>query len=72
LNERSDLHAIKKAMLVKTAKETGVELENAGGKLVPAKGSEIGLLEMLDDRRYTTALKPGPKPAFVANSRRRI
>jgi hypothetical protein len=29
------------------------------------------LLEMLDDRRYTTALKPGAKPAFVASSRRR-
>ena len=72
LNERSDLHAIKRAMFIKTAKETGVELENTGGKLVPAKGSEIGLLEMLDDRRYTTALKPGAKPAFVASSRRRI
>jgi hypothetical protein len=47
LNERSDLHAIKRAMFIKTAKETGVELENTGGKLVPAKGSEIGLLEML-------------------------
>jgi Domain of unknown function (DUF4868) len=72
LNERSDLHAIQRAMFVKSAKETGVELENIGGKFVPAKGSEIGLLEMLDDRRYTTALKPGPRPAFVASSRRRI
>ena len=72
LNERSDLHAIQRAMFVKSAKETGVELENTGGKFVPAKGSEIGLLEMLDDRRYTTALKPGPRPAFVASSRRRI
>jgi hypothetical protein len=72
LNERSDLHMIHKALLVKSAKETGIELEHTGGKLVPLKGSEIGLLEMLDDRRYTTALRPGPKPAFVASSRRRI
>jgi hypothetical protein len=66
LNERSDLHAIKRAMFVKSAKEIGIELENTSGKLVPAKGSEIGLLERLDDRPYTTALKPGPRPAFVA------
>jgi hypothetical protein len=72
LNERSDLHAIKRAMFVKSAKEIGIELENTSGKLVPAKGSEIGLLERLDDRPYTTALKPGPRPAFVASSRRRI
>jgi Domain of unknown function (DUF4868) len=72
LNGRNDLHMIKRAMFVKAAKETGVVLEMKGHKLVPAKGSEIGCLEMLDDRRYTTSLKPGPKPAFVASSRRRI
>ena len=72
LNSRGDLHAIKRSMFVKAAQETGVVLEQKGRKLVPAKGSEIGCLEMLDDRRYTTALKPGPKPAFVANSRRRV
>jgi Domain of unknown function (DUF4868) len=72
LNGRDDLHAIKRTLFVKAAKDTGVIHDKKGLKLCPAKGSEIGCLEMLDDRRYTTALKSGPKPAFVANSRRRV
>ena len=72
LNSRADLHTIKRALFVKAAKETGVLLIENGRKLTPAKGSELGVLEMLDDRRYTTALKPGQKPAFVASSRRRL
>jgi hypothetical protein len=72
LHSRGDLHTIKRALFVKAAKETGVVLIENGRKLTPAKGSELGVLEMLDDRRYTTALKPGQKPAFVANSRRRV
>jgi Domain of unknown function (DUF4868) len=72
LNGRKDLHTIKRAMFIKAASEAGVVLEKKGSKLIPARGSEIGCLELLDDRRYTTALKPGPKPAFVASSRRRI
>ena len=72
LNARGDLSAIKRSMFCKAADETGVELEKAGRKMVPRKGSEIGCLELLDDRRYTTTLKPGTKPAFVASSRRQI
>jgi hypothetical protein len=48
----------------KAADETGVELEKAGRKMVPRKGSEIGCLELLDDRRYTTTLKPGCQASF--------
>jgi hypothetical protein len=72
LSIRTDLQAIKRSMFVKAAKEAGVLLKKKGRNLIPEKGSEIGCLEMLDDRRYTTALKPGPKPAFVASSRRRL
>jgi len=72
LNARADLNQIKRSMFCKAAQETGVELEKAGRKMVPGKGSEIGCLELLDDRRYTTTLKPGSKPAFVASSRRQI
>lgn len=72
LHSRSDLHTIKRALFVKAAKETGVVLIENVRKLTPAKGSELGVLEMLDDRRYTTALKSGQKPAFVASSRRRL
>jgi hypothetical protein len=72
LNARRDLHAIKRSMFIKAAKETGVELVKAGRKLAPGKGSEIGCLEILDHRRYTTTLRPGLKPAFIASSRRPV
>ena len=72
LKARSDLGAIKRSMFSQAAEETGVKLEKVGRKLVPKAGDEIGCLELLDHRRYTTALKAGPKPAFVATSRRPI
>lgn len=72
LHARGDLNVIKRAMFCKSADETGVVLEKAGRKLAPGKGSEIACLELLDNRRYTTTLKPGPKPAFVASSRRPV
>jgi hypothetical protein len=72
LHSRTDLHTIKRNLFVKAAKETGITLVENRRKLTPAKGSELGVLEVLDDRRYTTALKVGQKPAFVASSRRRL
>lgn len=72
LDGRGDLSSIDRAAFCKAAKETGVELKKSGAKLVPERGSEIGCLEMLDDRRYTTSFRKGPKPAFIAGSRRRV
>ena len=72
LHSRNDLATIKRTMFCKSAEETGVALENVGRKLAPGKGSEIACLELLDNRRYITTLKPGPKPAFVASSRRPV
>lgn len=72
LNGRDDLGTIKKAMFIKAAEETGVVLERSNRKLTPAKGSELGCLELLDHRRYTTALRPGSRPAFIASSRRPV
>lgn len=72
LNGRDDLGTITRVMFTRAAQETGVALERAGRKLAPARGSEIGCLEILDHRRYTTALRPGPKPAFIASSRRPV
>ena len=71
LKARSDLGVIKRSMFSQAAEETGVKLEKLGRKLVP-KAREIDCLELLDHRRYTTALKAGPNPAFVATSRRPI
>jgi hypothetical protein len=72
LHSRGDLAAIKRALFCKSAEETGVLLEEVGRKLAPRNGSEIACLELLDNRRYTTMLKPGAKPAFVASSRRPV
>jgi hypothetical protein len=72
LSSRRDLTKIKRSLFIKSAAQTGVELEKRGSKLAPAKGSEIACLELLDHRRYTTALQSGPKPAFIASSRRPI
>jgi hypothetical protein len=62
LKARSDLGAV---YVFPGGRRTGVKLEKVGRKLVPKAGDEIGCLELLDHRRYTTALKAGPKPAFV-------
>lgn len=72
LSGRNDLGTITKAMFTKAAAETDVILERSGRKLAPARGSEVGCLELLDHRRYTTALRPGQEPAFIASSRRPV
>jgi Putative transposase/Kiwa protein KwaB-like len=72
LHARNDLATIKRGMFCKSAEETGVALDNVGRKLAPVRGNEIACLKLLDNRRYTTTLKPGSKPAFVASSRRPV
>jgi Domain of unknown function (DUF4868) len=72
LHARGDLHTVKRSMFCKAAEESGVVLAAAGRKLAPGKGSELACLELLDYRRYTIALAPGRKPAFVASGRRQV
>lgn len=72
LSARGDLATVRRSLFSKAAEATGITLGKAGRKLVPTKGSEIGCLELLDNRRYTTALKPGVRPAFIASSRRPV
>jgi len=72
LSARDDLNRVERAKVERAAAETEVRLEPAGRKLRPAAGSEIGFLELLDDRRYADSIRSGPKEAYVANSRRRV
>jgi Domain of unknown function (DUF4868) len=72
LGARSGLDRISGSKFKLAARDTQVELERVGKQIRPANGSEIAFLELLDDRRYTTALKPGAKDAYVASSRRPI
>ena len=72
LSHRTDLGSISRAKFCKAAKESDVKLQTVGRKLAPIAGHEIGCLQLLDDRRYTTALVKGKTRAFVANSRRPV
>jgi len=72
LHSRGDLKTVKRSMFCKAGAESGVVLQAAGRKIAPAKGSELGCLQLLDYRRYTIALAPGQKPAFVAGSGRQV
>ena len=72
LASRPDLDRIQKKRFVALAADTDVAIEKLGRKIQPAIGAEIAFLELLDFRRYTVAIKTGPKEAFVASSRRPI
>jgi hypothetical protein len=72
LSARDGLAQIQRSRFISAAAETSVSIEDVGRKIGPALGSEIAFLELLDHRRYTTAIKTGPKEAFVANSRKQI
>jgi hypothetical protein len=72
LVSREGLNNISRSKLAVAARETDVVLVNIGRKISPATGSEMAFLELLDDRRYATAIKTGPKEAYVANSRKPV
>jgi len=72
LTSRGGLDNIKRSKFVIAARETNVALINIGRRIGPAAGSELAFLELLDDRRYATAIKTGPKEAFVASSRKPV
>ena len=72
LTSRGGLDNIKRSKFVIAARETNVALINIGRRIGPAADSELAFLELLDDRRYATAIKTGPKEAFVASSRKPV
>jgi len=72
LASRGGLNRIKRSKFIALAGTTAVRLENVGQKIRPAAGAEMAFLELLDDRRYTTAIRTGGPEAFVASSRRPV
>lgn len=72
LTARADMNRIRRRGFEDAARETGVGVERRGSKIRPLVGSELAFLELLDDRRYTTAIRQGGKAAFVAASRKPI
>ena len=53
-------------------KRTGVPVEEVNGQVLVREGSEMGLLEVLDRRRYELALVPEAPERFRATSREKI
>jgi hypothetical protein len=69
IKSRSDLAAISKKRLKAECKEAGLKVEQRDGKLVPAEGSEMGFLMLLDRRRYTVTLIEKLPETYEAPSR---
>lgn len=69
IKSRGDLVAISKKRLKAECKEAGLKVEQKDGKLIPAKGSEMGFLMLLDRRRYTVTLIEKQPETYEAPSR---
>ena len=63
---------IDKGYLKKQCKATGVEIEEAKGKITVQDGHVMGFLEVLDRRRYEVELVKGSPERFRAASRRKL
>jgi hypothetical protein len=69
IKSRKDLAAISKRRLHAECRDSGIKLITANGKLVPAEGSEMGFLMLLDRRRYTLTLIDKQRETYEAPSR---
>ncbi|MGH2360432.1 MAG: Kiwa anti-phage protein KwaB-like domain-containing protein [bacterium] len=63
---------IDKGALKKRCAEAGVEINVVKGKVMVQDGHEMGFLEVLDRRRYTTELVKGAPERYKAASRRKL
>jgi len=63
---------IKRDLLKKLCKQTGVEVTESKGKLIIPEGHEMAFLELLDRRRYELELVNGQPERYKAMSRKRI
>jgi hypothetical protein len=69
IKSRPDLVNISKRCLRSECRQAGLKIEQKDGKLVPAEGSEMGFLMLLDRRRYTVTLIERTPETYEAPSR---
>lgn len=69
LKSRTDLVSVSKTRLRAECRDSGVKVVQKGERLVPAEGSEMGFLMLLDRRRYTVTLIPKQPETYEAASR---
>ena len=69
---KQQLAGITTDALMDLCERTGVTVQKVNGQVEVAEGSEMGLLEVLDRRRYELALVPTAPERFRASSREKI
>ncbi len=66
------LEGMDRGALIELCDSTGVDIQEANGKIEVTAGGEMGFLEVLDRRRYRVELVPDQPEQFRAPSRVRI
>lgn len=69
---QEEMRGIDKAALKRLCQSTGVAISQRNGKVLIARGHEMGFLEVLDRRRYKLELVKGRPETFRAASRKAI
>ena len=69
---KQELTGITTEALMDLCARTGVDVDKVNGHVHVGEGSEMGLLEVLDRRRYELALVPDAPERFRATSRTKI
>jgi len=72
LRRRGDLQQTSLTNLRRECRKAGVDVQVVNGKIVPAPGSEMGFLHMLDRRRYAISLIAGRWEQYEASSRKGV
>ena len=69
---KQDVSGIERKALIKLCKDTDVQVDEVNGSIKVRKEDVMGLLEVLDRRRYQIELVPGVEEKFRASKRREI
>ena len=72
IRAQAETKSIDKALLKKLCKQTGVNVTESKGRVNITAGHEMGLLEVLDRRRYEVSLVKEKPERYRAGSRRKI
>jgi hypothetical protein len=72
LHRRDDLQQTSPTNLRRECRKAGVDVQMVNGKMVPAPGSEMGFLNVLDRRRYGVSLIAGRWERYEASSRKGV
>lgn len=72
IKAQDETKSIDKGLLKKVCKQTGVKVREVKGRVIVDQGHEMGLLEVLDRRRYEVCLVKEKPERYRAASRKRI